>query len=311
MALARTDLVRLSPAARIRATAELLERRGYAVGPTRLGELCLGGPLDPSEVRRAVAVDSGLVEAHGLVLPTTSAERALKIVARARQHEEAASIYAPVALRFIRRFVAAAPFVVSVAIAGSLASGGFNLSDDVDLNLVVEDGYRHQAYVLLNLLGLVHAMRFRGKTVDDLSRRPIAPRLMTANLVLERSQWRPLVRQDPDMAFELLVQEPVFGADFLREAIAANPGLLEHYPQLEGRAGRWSLACGRRAPRWLFPRLLEGPSRALGERAWRYMMWTRRHRPDALQRVALVRSTMRPYALFDTEGAQVPSVGRS
>jgi hypothetical protein len=37
----------------------------------------------------------------------------------------------------------------------------------------------------------------------------------------------------------------------------------------------------------------------LGEGAWRYMQWTRRHHPEALARVAYVRSTMRPYTLFD------------
>ena len=40
-------------------------------------------------------------------------------------------------------------------------------------------------------------------------------------------------------------------------------------------------------------------ARALGESAWRYMQWTRRHHPDALERVRYVRSTMHPYALFD------------
>jgi hypothetical protein len=29
------------------------------------------------------------------------------------------------------------------------------------------------------------------------------------------------------------------------------------------------------------------------------MQWTRRNRPEAIARVAFVRSTMRPYALFD------------
>jgi hypothetical protein len=199
----------------------------------------------------------------------------------------------------VRRLAAVAPFVVSVAIAGSLASGGFSTTDDVDLNLVVEDGYRHQAYVVLNLLGIAHALRHRRKPVDDLTRRPLAPRLMTANLVLERSDWNPLLRQDAEMAFELLVQEPVFGAEFIHNAIGRNQGLLEHFPQLVDRGCRWHIEVGRRAPTRLFPRLLETPARRLGEAAWRYMMWTRRNHPEALQRVELVRSTMRPYALFD------------
>ncbi|HEX6487506.1 MAG TPA: hypothetical protein VF137_01350 [Candidatus Dormibacteraeota bacterium] len=299
MALARTDLVAPTASERVRATAELLERRGYALSAGRLGEICLGGALGVHEVRRAVASSPDMVDIEGLVLSRRLAERAPAIAGRAARHGASAEVYTPVALEFIRRFVAAAPFVISVSIAGSLASGGFDLADDVDLNLVVEDGYKHQAYVVLNVLGLLHALRYRGKPVDDLSRRPLAPRLMTANLVTERSDWTPLARQDAGMAFELLVQEPVFGQDFLAGALAANPALLELFPQLAGRRGRWAVTVDRRAPRWLYPRLLESPARLLGERAWRYMMWTRRHRPDALRRVELVRSTMRPYTLFD------------
>jgi hypothetical protein len=49
----------------------------------------------------------------------------------------------------------------------------------------------------------------------------------------------------------------------------------------------------------LFPEGLDGAARRIGEAAWRYMQWTRRHRPDALARVAYVRATMKPYTLFD------------
>src|SRR6185369_9589507 len=104
-------------------------------------------------------------------------------------------------------------FIQTVSIAGSLASGGFRASDDVDLNLIVDDGHRHVAYVVVNALGMLHALRHRAKPVDDLTRRPIAPRLMTVNLVLERSQCHPLVRDDEDMAFEFLMSETVFGGE--------------------------------------------------------------------------------------------------
>jgi hypothetical protein len=36
-----------------------------------------------------------------------------------------------------------------------------------------------------------------------------------------------------------------------------------------------------------------------GQAAWRWLQWTRRRRPEALARVAYVRTTMRPYTLFD------------
>jgi hypothetical protein len=203
-------------------------------------------------------------------------------------------------VRFVRTLVALAPFIRSVSVAGSLASGGFRAADDIDLNLIVDDGHRHIAYVAVNFLGLLHALAHRAKPVDDLTRRPIAPRLMTANLILEISQCRPLQRQDEHMAYELLVAEPVFGAEIIEEVLDSNRPLVDHFPQLAGKRASLQIEPPRwRLPGFLFPTFLDGLARRVGLAAWRYMQWTRRRHPDALARVAYVRSTMRPYTLFD------------
>jgi len=277
----------------------LLRRRGYALTPPRLAAICIGGPITEQDVRWAVAADPELALAEGLVVERVACDAANAIRLRADGHEAESAEYVAMTIDFVRRLVAVAPFITSVSIAGSLASGGFRSSDDVDLNLIVEDGHRHIAYVVVNFLGLVHALRHRKKPVDDLTRRPVAPRLMTVNLVLERSQCRPLTRQDEDMAFELLISEPVFGLDELNEVVAANPTLLEHFPQLAFRPAPLMIESPKRLSRRWYPAWLDAPAQALGEAAWRYMQWTRRKHPDALARVAFVRSTMRPYTLFD------------
>jgi hypothetical protein len=285
---------------RVWQTVALLRRRGFAVAPRRLAELCAGGCLTESEVRWAVAASPDLSIAEDLVVDHRSLDRVAEIRRRALTHLTDSGAYLEMTLRFVRMLVQLAPFVRSVSIAGSLASGGFRASDDVDLNLIVDDGYRHIAYVAVNSLGLIHALGHRAKPVDDLTRRPIAPRLMTANLILERSQCFPLQRQDEDMAFELLVAEPVFGLEGINELIDANPELLDHFPQLAARRAQLLIQTpARRMPVALFPKILDGAARAVGEAAWRYMQWTRRNRPEALARVAFVRSTMRPYTLFD------------
>ncbi len=300
-------LPRFAPAAaepladRIVRTVALMRRRGYAVSPARLAELCAGGAVSEADVRWAVAASSRLVLAEGLVVERDSTPRARAIAARAESHLRDARPYRELTLGFVETLVRVAPFVRSVSIAGSLASGGFRASDDVDLNLIVDDGHRHIAYFVVNLLGAAHALPRRGKPVDEHTRRPIVPRLMTANLILERSQCLPLERQDEDMAFELLTCEPVFGLDSFDEVLAANPALSRHFPQLGARRSADAVRPRRRLPRCLFPARLDGVARAAGEAAWRYMQWTRRHRPEALAHVAYVRSTMRPYALFDRD----------
>jgi predicted nucleotidyltransferase len=269
--------------------------------PARLGELCLGGPVSEADVRWAATGSRRLAIVHELVLESERAEQAARILDRASGHGAHAGEYIAMTQRFVRTLVEYAPFIRSVWIAGSLASGGFRESDDVDLNLVVDDGHRHLAYVAVNVLGVLHALGHRSKPVDDLTRRPVAPRLMTANLILERSQLAPLARQDEGMAFELMVSEPVYGADVFREIVDRNPALLDHFPQLAAKQAPLAIhpAPHARVPRWLYPATMDGAARAIGQAAWRYMQWTRRNRPDALARVAFVRETMRPYTLFD------------
>jgi hypothetical protein len=285
---------------RVRQTVALLGRRGYALSAERLAALCIGGAISPREVQWTVAASPDLVITDDLVLDRAGLERVGQIRSRAQGHRAEADAYLEMTARFVRALVAAAPFIRSVSIAGSLASGGFRASDDVDLNLIVDDGHRHLAYVAVNVLGLAHALAHRAKPVDNLTRRPLAPRLMTANLILERSQCFPLRRQDEDMAFELLMAEPLFGIDPILELIDANPVLLDCFPQLADKPAHLLIEPpAHRLPAALFPGFLDGAARVLGESAWRYMQWTRRHHPDALERVRYVRSTMRPYALFD------------
>jgi hypothetical protein len=297
-----TDIVSRPPGDvrdRLERTVAILERRGYAVTPARLGELCVGGALPESEVCEALAAGRQLSLREGLVLSPALAGSAAAISRRAAAHADNAARCLPVALGFVRALVRLCPYVLSVSIAGSLASGGYLASDDVDLNLIVEDGKRHLAYVAINLLGIAHAVRHRGKPVDTHTQRPVAPRFMTANLIVERSQCFPLHRQDEDMAYEFMASIPVAGTALWRQVVATNPGLSEHFPQLEERRFPTVLRDRPLVPGWLFPAALDAPAEALGRVAWRYMQWTRRRRPEALARVAFVRSTMRPYALFD------------
>jgi hypothetical protein len=286
---------------RVARTVALLRRRGYALSPARLGAVCAGGALPELEVRRAVAESPDLTVLHDLVVDRHNMPRLNEIRCRADEHTVASPEYLAMTRRFVRALVATAPFVRSVWIAGSLASGGFRESDDVDLNMVVDDGHRHLAYVAVNALGLAHAMRHRGKPVDDLTQRPLAPRLMTANLILERSQLAPLARQDEGMAFELMVSQPVYGFEVFQQIVQLNPELCTQFPQLAEKTAPLAIDAPRaRVPRWIYPAMLDGAARVFGSAAWRYMQWTRRHRPEALARVAFVRETMRPYTLFDS-----------
>ncbi len=246
---------------RVARTVALLRRRGYALSPARLGAMCAGGALPEHEVRRTVAASPDLTIVRELVVEREHMPRLDEIRSRADGHTAASPGYLEMTQRFVRALVVTAPFVRSVWIAGSLASGGFRDSDDVDLNLVVDDGHRHLAYVAVNALA----------------------------------------RQDEGMAFELMVSQPVFGFEVFEQIVKLNPDLTQHFPQLAEKTAPLAIDAPRtRLPRSMYPARLDGAARVVGSAAWRYMQWTRRRRPEALARVAFVRETMRPYTLFDS-----------
>ena len=284
---------------RVEGTVALIEQRGYALAPLALGRVCLGGCVSEAEVLAAVARSPSLRLREGLVVGPSLLGAAPRIARRALEHDRVAGAYLRAALRFVRTLTRLNPYILAVSIAGSLASGGFLETDDVDLNLVVEDGRRHLAYVAINTLALVHALRYRGKPTDVHTRRPLAPRVMSANLILERSQCFPLARQDAAMAYELLTSRPVHGAAWWARVVSANPRLASHFPQLRAPLPVPEPERGSPLPGWLFPRLADRPARWLGRAGWRWMQSRRRHDPEALARVAFVRETMRPYTLFD------------
>src|SRR4029077_2373601 len=112
-----------STSERVRQTIELLRRRGYALTPARLGVVCLGGELSEEEVRWRVAASDDLAISAVLVVDRPALSRLGEIGARAGAHDAEAAPYMPMTARFVRTLVAVAPFIRSVSVAGSLASG--------------------------------------------------------------------------------------------------------------------------------------------------------------------------------------------
>src|SRR5205814_10017876 len=71
---------------RVRRTVALLRRRGYALDPSRLGDICLGGHVSELEVRWAAAVAPDLAIAEDLVVERNAVANAGAIRARAASH---------------------------------------------------------------------------------------------------------------------------------------------------------------------------------------------------------------------------------
>jgi hypothetical protein len=176
-----------------------------------------------------------------------------------------------------------------------MSSGGFVESDDVDFNLFVQDGARYTAYLMANILALGFALAHRKRPTDEHTRRLFLPKLMSINVIWSDGDTRPFVRQDAPMALELLLSRPLTGVAYYQQMLARNPWLIAYFPQLfPARVGEWEAPRTRFTPRWL-----EYSARSLTYWGWRWVMWTRRHNPAALERVAYIRRCQSPYALFE------------
>jgi hypothetical protein len=293
---------------RVRATLELLERRGYTLPVEGFAANLYGGALPVPEVRTAIDRLSDVRLRDGHVVSTDGERLVASSRQRQERHPAESPAYREIATGFAQELIDTCPWVSSVLIAGSLATGGFVEEDDVDFNLIVEDGTKYITYVLSLALGVRFAWRRRGRPVGDTARMPFVSKLICLNVVWELGQTSPFTRNDPGMAFELLLNRPVFGHEAFYRCLTENPSVVAHFPQMATTRNPTSLA--RRPNRLgrLLARIVgrPGPRRALNEacflvsraiHAW--VRWTRRNNADAREHVEFVDALKHPYAILD------------
>ncbi|MBC7880469.1 MAG: hypothetical protein H7Y37_03985 [Anaerolineae bacterium] len=279
------------------ATLDLIERRGFSVRLECLAEWMLGGSVDPGLLGHLVAKTEGLFLSDGLVHTQSFDLASLgRTLERQRLHPAHCLKYWPEVEEFVQRLKKRCPQIRCIALAGSMAAGGFVESDDVDFNLFVEDGTRYTTYLQAALLALEFSIRHRRRPTDAHSRRWLFPKLMSINVIWTDSDIRPFVRRDGAMALELFLSRPLMGESYFNTMLGCNPWLDDYFPQVG--SGQW--ACNRlqQQPK-PFQLLQERLSYQAAYLGWRWVMWCRRHNPEALARVAQVRRYQSPYALFE------------
>lgn len=283
------------------ATVRLVQRRGYAIPLKTLSAWLMGGAEPEECVYAAVlqnenlAISSGLVHSHNF-----SPERLTKSLQRQALHHEHQKQYWTEVEHYVRELAQHTPQIRAVCLAGSMSAGGFVHSDDVDFNLFVEPGTRYTSYLQANLQALGFSLRHRHRPTDAHTQRPLLPKLMSINVIWTADQVQPFARHDSAMALEIFLSKPLWGESYFQTVLDHNLWLKEYFPQLfEPKPSKSLLPIPilRQTPAPSNP-LLERASRLLTYSAWRWVMWTRRHNPEALARVAHIRRCQSPYGLF-------------
>ena len=137
-----------------------------------------------------------------------------------------------IAESFAERLATVCPYVQSVALSGSVASGGYQSGDDIDFDLFVRAGTKYVCYLAANLIGLTYSWRFRKARSTTARLTFLLPKVICINVVWAEDESRPFVRQDAGMAFELLRCQPIVGAYTFGQVLARNRWLFEFFPQL-------------------------------------------------------------------------------
>lgn len=282
--------------------------RGFVPSLCELAQLMLGGSVDPEVLRTRLEDSNRLLLMDGLVYPPGQEELFDHSLQRKRSYVALRDRYTAIAREFAADLASYCPFVKTIALCGSLATGGFSEEDDIDLNIVTEDGRRYVTYLLANLLGLKYSLRLRHKPADRLHRLPLLPKVICVNVIVEEAWTRPFARQDEQMAFELMVSRPLFGQEYFRRMMAANEWVRSFFPQAFEAWDGWREAETRPTLlaailRALFSRrglgaALEKASKMVSRAFYEFVHWTRRKDPEAVARIEFIKRVKEPYEVF-------------
>ena len=293
---------------RIVKTLDIAARWGYGLSVDQLARLLYGGPAPEGEVVRGLRQALGVARENGFATVAGREDLLAKSVERHRTNRALADAYMSIAQEFAGDLLRHSPFVRAIMVSGSTASGGLGQGDDIDLNLLAEDGTKYLVYLTALLLGVRYSLRYRRKFAKGSSFLGILPKVTCINVVWTDAECRPFIRQDAFLAFELFRSRAISGRDHYRQVLEANPWLREHFPQVFERISDDAIALPPRSPlarlqrrlcrdpvrrRWL-DRACRHAARALH----RLIDLSRERDPEAVRRARFLRRVKFPYDVF-------------
>ncbi len=291
---------------RILLTLHLADRRGYGMCLSHLSKMMIYGEEEEKNVRMTLSSMPEVSHQDGVYClkgnESILSETKRRLICNGILGEK----YEAKARIFASEYASLCPLIRCIAIAGSMASGGFSEDDDIDFNIFTERGSKYTVYLIGILLSLKYAFKHRKKPLSHKSWTPFIPKLICINVIWEDCETFPYVRQDEYMAYEILRQKPILGLEFYREVLEKNSWLKTYFPQIFN-----SSSPEINVKKTFIARILRlfysNPATSyLGERMcwwisyllWRFVQFSRRNKPDALSRTRWVIEMQKPYALF-------------
>lgn len=290
---------------RVQETAALFARRRYAVPLEDFAASLLGGAEDPAHVLSAIEASPQVSLIEGFVVRRGQEWDIAECQRRRALHEAHRERILRDAVAFSEDLLKTLPFVRAICLTGSLASGGYIPSDDIDFNLFVDDHAKYSTYLTSFLLSLKYSLKHRRKPESQEGKTPLLPKVICINVIFRESEAIPFRRRDRYLGFELLLQEPLYGVAYYRDIVRKNQWLLELFPQMEERLSRLEdrVKAPTRTPLHALWRadvlnISERASRLVSRAIFETVQLSRRNNPRARQHVARVRQFQYPYGVF-------------
>src|SRR2546428_4406491 len=213
-------------------TLKIMHRWGYSPTVDALAKNLLGGSVPPSDLVRALGSQAQIELRDGFVSLLGHADLVQRSSERVESHRALNGDAWSVARAFTEDLASLCPFVRCVAVCGSLASGGYANSDDLDFDLFVKSGTKYVSYLLATLVGLRYSWRYRKRKLSRIHQVWTLPKLICVNVVWSEDEVKPFIRRDADVAFELLRCQPLFGAAYFDQVCQDNEWVAFYFPQL-------------------------------------------------------------------------------
>jgi hypothetical protein len=207
---------------RILQTLEVVEKRGYNLTLHKLAQNLLGGEISIDELRKSI-INSKNLEFDGLFVATVGNLRREKCIKRLRSNQRLQPLYLKIAKEYVSDLLKICPFIRCVMTSGSMASGGLQDGDDIDLNIVVRDGFKYTSYLLAVLLSFKYSIKY--------GKRFWRRYVICINVVWEEHQVKPFKRRDMQIALELLNARVLYNQHFFDEMLASNAWFTQRFPQ--------------------------------------------------------------------------------
>jgi predicted nucleotidyltransferase len=203
-----------------------VEKRGYNLTIEKLAKNLLGGSVNVEELKEEIKGFEDM-DFDGVFVATSGNLKTEKCKKRLLSNPKLQPMYLRIAQEYVSELLKICPFIKCVMTSGSMASGGLGEGDDIDLNIVVKDGFKYTSYLLAVLLSFKYSFKYGKK----FWRRYV----ICINVIWEEHQVKPFERKDMQIALELLNAKVLYNQKFFDEMLTHNTWFTLWFPQIKER----------------------------------------------------------------------------